>query len=900
MSTALDVTRSNAPFAPAAFDEETLRAIETSFEALAPQGERLTRRFYERLLGEHPALRPLFPKDLTGQQKKLLDALTLVARGARSPAKLTAALRRLGAKHAALGVTPAQYEIVGSVLLATLAELAGPIWDDRLEEAWAKAYTWIATNMQAPPEEGDPMSTAELKTAEPTDHKVNGNVNGRSNGSVVPGEDSSRHLRPAPDALLESEARATRARAEVNAFEQAFATIEFRPDGTIERANDNFLRTVGYAAEEIRGRHHSMFVDPAFVSTPAYQRFWADLAAGQAQNGEFERIAKGGRIVWLQARYAPILDGNGRATRVIKFCSDITAARAAAAEVARITQMIETAPTNVMYCDTNLTIRYMNETSKKTLRGLEQYLPVTVDKMVGTSIDIFHKNPSHQRRMLADPRNLPHSAEIQVGPETLSLLVSAIHDAKGEYIGPMLTWEVITQKKRMADDQARIRNMIDNAPINVMFCDTNLVIQYMNEASKKTLTTLEKYLPIRADKMVGSSIDVFHKNPSHQRRMLADPRNLPHRADIQVGPETLSLLVSAIEDARGNYVGPMLTWEVITERVAAKKREEELLASSAQAREELQSKVDSLLVTVTAAARGDLTVPVQVRGSDAVGQLAAGLEQFFGQMRSSIGEIGDTTKSLTAGSSQLTGIANQLAAGATETSAQAGSVATASETIRRNISNVAAAAEQMSATVRDIAGNASESAKVAGTAVSTAQETNRIVANLGVSSIEIGKVIKVISAIAQQTNLLALNATIEAARAGEAGKGFAVVANEVKELAKETARATEEITQRIEGIQGDTKKSVEAIGGIVTVIERISGYATTIAAAVEEQAATTRDIARNATDATGAAGAIVSNIGGVAAAAKEAEQQATETQKAARMLGDSASVLNQLVGRFKV
>ena len=876
-----------APAMPApptpGFDEATIDAIETSFALLAPQGARLVATFYERLFAEYPQVRAMFPDDMASQQRKLLDALVLVVRGIREPVRLQPALHSLGARHAAIGALPAHYDAVGQVLLATLAELAGPIWDSRLQEAWARAYAWIALNMQQVSKENDNMELNEQ------------NGSARNSIAMVTPPDETPRL-----ALVQAQASLDDAKAELAAVGEVFATIEFNVDGTVIRANDNFLTTLGYGLDEITGRHHRMFVDAAYAASPEYTRFWRDLAAGRPQSGEFERKTKAGASVWIMARYSPICDAKGHVTRVVKFATDITEAKNNANNAAKIEQMIENAPVNVMFCDTNCVIQYLNETSKKTLRGIQQYLPVSVDKMVGQSIDVFHKNPGHQRRLLADPKNLPHTAEIQVGPETLSLLISAIHNAKGEYVGPMLTWEVITAKKKGADDQARVRNMIENAPVNVMFCDTDCVIQYVNETSKKTLRTLQQYLPIQVDKLVGASIDVFHKNPAHQRRLLADPKNLPHTAEIKVGPETLSLLVSAIHNSRGEYVGPMLTWEIITERLAAKKREEDMLTETTQARADLQAKVDSLLATVNAAAGGDLTAQVGVQGSDAVGQLAAGLTQFIGQMRGSVGEIGKAAAMLATAADGLTAVSNQLAAGATETSVQAGGVATASEQIRSSIGNVAAAAEEMSATVRDIASNAGESAKVAGTAVTTAQDTNRIVANLGVSSLEIGKVIKVISAIAQQTNLLALNATIEAARAGEAGKGFAVVANEVKELAKETARATEEITQKIEGIQGDTKKSVEAIGGIVTVIERISGYATTIAAAVEEQAASTRDIAKNANDAASGSTAVVTNIGGVASAAKDAEKQAAETQRAARQLEETAGALNKLVAKFKV
>jgi len=581
--------------------------------------------------------------------------------------------------------------------------------------------------------------------------------------------------------------------------------------------------------------------------------------------------------------------------------SEIPRARAVdeGADAMRIAQMLDNAPVNVMYCDKDLVIRYMNETSRKTLESLEQHLPVRASKMVGQSIDIFHAHPAHQRKLLADPRNLPHRARISVGPEQLSLLVTAMHDADGRYIGPMLTWEVVTAKAALEAEGARLRQMIENAPINVMFCDRDLTIKYMNATSLATLTRLERYLPIRAEKMTGASIDIFHKNPAHQRKLLSDPRNLPHRAQISVGPETLSLFVTAITDGAGEYVGPMLTWEVITEKLAAEKREKELQDREKAQAEDLARKVDALLEVVNAAADGDLTRSVSVVGDDAVGRLGAGLTRFFGTMRASVTGIAANATSLGAASEELSAVSKQLSSNADATSAQANIVSAATEQVNKNIQTVATGTEEMSASIREIAKNASEAARVATSAVKVAETTNAVVGKLGESSGDIGKVIKVITSIAQQTNLLALNATIEAARAGEAGKGFAVVANEVKELAKETAKATEDISQKIETIQTDTRSAVTAIGQIGQIITQINDIQNTIASAVEEQTATTNEIARNVSDAARGSGEISQNIGGVAKAAESTSGGATDTDRAAAELSRMAADLQKLVGQFR-
>jgi len=258
----------------------------------------------------------------------------------------------------------------------------------------------------------------------------------------------------------------------------------------------------------------------------------------------------------------------------------------------------------------------------------------------------------------------------------------------------------------------------------------------------------------------------------------------------------------------------------------------------------------------------------------------------------------ENAASLASSSEELTAVSQQMAGNAEETATQANVVSAASEQVSRNVSSVASASEQMQASIREIAKNANESARVAKNAVSVAQSTNETVKKLGESSQEIGNVIKVITSIAQQTNLLALNATIEAARAGEAGKGFAVVANEVKELAKQTAKATEDIGQKIEAIQGDTKGAVTAIEEISTIINQINDISNSIASAVEEQTATTNEIGRSVTEAAKGVGDIAKNIGGVALAAKNTTQGASDTQKASQELSQMAAQLQKVVAKF--
>src|SRR5208337_413728 len=256
----------------------------------------------------------------------------------------------------------------------------------------------------------------------------------------------------------------------------------------------------------------------------------------------------------------------------------------------------------------------------------------------------------------------------------------------------------------------------------------------------------------------------------------------------------------------------------------------------------------------------------------------------------------ETATALASSSEELSAVSRQMSANAEVTAAQSNVVSAAAEQVTKNLQTVATATEEMSASIKEIAKNASESAKVATSAVKTAETANATVAKLGESSAEIGQVIKVITSIAQQTNLLALNATIEAARAGEAGKGFAVVANEVKE----TAKATEDISRKIEAIQTDTKAAVGAIASISEVINQVNGISNTIATAVEEQNATTNEMARNVSEAAHGSGEITNNIAGVAQAAESTSHGATDTQKAAQQLVQTSAELRRLIEQFKV
>lgn len=391
--------------------------------------------------------------------------------------------------------------------------------------------------------------------------------------------------------------------------------------------------------------------------------------------------------------------------------------------------------------------------------------------------------------------------------------------------------EAVERMRVTVADAFSRSQIIEHMPIGVLVADprNEFRITYANAFSMHLVQLMEAHMPVKADAMVGQSIDIFHKGPARIRALLSDPANLPHKARVRLGTETLDINASALRDPSGQYVGAMLAWQRTTEQA----------------------------------------------------RLADTFEE----------DIGAVVNSVAASATQLQQAARTLTDAAAETGREAMTVSEAGTQANADVQAVAAAAEEMAASVEEITRRVAEAADVARRAVAEAKATDTTVRGLAEAASRIGDVVRLIGEIAGQTNLLALNATIEAARAGEAGKGFAVVASEVKNLAGQTAKATEEIGRQIGEMQGATNQAVDAIRAIGATVDRTSDIATAIAAAVEEQGATTREIARSAAQVAQATETVARKIEGIRAAADATGGSAGAVLQASGALSGDAETL---------
>ena len=614
-------------------------------------------------------------------------------------------------------------------------------------------------------------------------------------------------------------------RAEVAAINRVQAIIEFKLDGEVITANDNFLRVIGYSLEEIRGKHHRMFLDKLDSEGQEYLQFWDKLRRGEFDSGDYRRVDKNGKEIWLHASYNPVFDAKGKPYKVIKFASDITASKQNSAQMesllgalSRSQAVIEFSPEGkVLTANENL-LKVMGYTLDE-IKG--QHHGMFVDAEYRNSGDYLRFwerlargefEAGQFKRIAKGGREVwlqaTYNPVLDVNGK-LSKVVKYAADITTEY----------TKRQQEAETNAAFKGALDNLLSSVMVADADLNIIYMNKAVKALLNTAEadirKDLPnFDAGNLLGVNIDVFHRNPAHQRKMLAGLTKTS-TSQFVLGGRTLQVIAGPMVDSAGKRMGTVVEWADRTAELSVEREVQEI---------------------VSAVNDGDLEKRISLDGkkgfygnlASGINNLADNMAEVVGRVKTAAGEVTRGADEISQGNSNLSQRTEEQASSLEQT---ASSMEEMTSTVKQNADN-AAQANQLSAAARE---QAEKGGAVVGRAI-------KAMADINDASKKIADIIGVIDEIAFQTNLLALNAAVEAARAGEQGRGFAVVASEVRNLAGRSATAAKEIKGLIQDSvrkveEGSTlvSQSGQTLEQIVNAVKKVSDIIAEIAAAGQEQ-----------------------------------------------------------------
>ncbi|MCG8527325.1 MAG: PAS domain-containing methyl-accepting chemotaxis protein [Opitutales bacterium] len=627
---------------------------------------------------------------------------------------------------------------------------------------------------------------------------------------------------------------------QMRAIDNSMAYIEFDAQGIIQTANRNFLKTLKYELDEIVDKHHRIFCDETYRQSKEYEMFWEELRAGKTQTGEFRRFAKDGSAVWIQASYSPIMGDKGEVTGVIKIASDITESKNQNDRVKSQMLAIDNSMAYIEF-DAQGVIKDAN----KNFLGAVKY---ELDEIVGKHHRIFCDEVYRQSREYEQ-----FWEELRAGKTQTNEFQRIAKD--GSIIWIQASYSPVTDDTGTVKGVIKIATDITEVKVESINKQRQLEENYRNQA----------VIEFDQNGICQDANENFCRAMGYS---LNEIKGQHHRMFVE---ESYSNSHEYEQFWRNLRDGKFQTAEF---KRFGKGGREVWIQATYNPMFDVNGNVCKVIKFAT-----DITKRKQAEES----------------LKITLVKIGENSAELDKASQEITAISSQMSNNSQQTADKANAVSSAAEQVSSNVANVATSSEEISSSVKEISMNAQNAAKVGNQAVEVSEQANLKIENLGNSSDEIGKVIKSITSIAQKTNLLALNAAIEAARAGEAGKGFAVVANEVKELARQTAAATEDISGKIEAIQQDTGDVVDSIAKIREIINQINDNQNTIASAVEEQTATVNEVARNASEASKGSNDIAKNISDVSKGADEASAGAKQTSSAAENLAQLAANLNLIV-----
>ena len=576
--------------------------------------------------------------------------------------------------------------------------------------------------------------------------------------------------------------------------------------------------------------------------------------------------------VKIELNVGAIIDNDGNYTGNTLEWSDVTEAVKTQDEIARLKAAVHQAQTAMVMIDRDLKITYVNNETitlfsrhEATLRSVWNNFTASEEWLIGRCIDEFHRDPQHQRNLLANPANLPYKTDIRIKDLIIELNVASIHDAKGSYIGNTLEWRDVTQERANEEQVSRLASAVEGMTTNLMMADKQGVISYLNPSLLSLLklreAELRKAMPgFDANDLIGKSMDIFHKKPSHQQSIIANPDNLPFSSNVKVGNLEFNLTCIAMKDQNGHYIGPALQWVDITEQQDGQRQVESLLQKAIQGElneridttvysgfmRELGEGINNLLDTIVDPLGQCIDVMSMVADGDLNRDMDDNRQGEFGRLanavNTSIVNIRAMVEKITQSSARVATASNEIADGNNDLSQRV-------EAQASNLEETAASMEEMTSTVRQNAENAKGASELANDATKKASKGGEVVglavsamSEINTASKKISDIIGVIDEIAFQTNLLALNAAVEAARAGEQGRGFAVVAGEVRNLAQRSAAAAKEIkglikdsVEKVEEGSRLVDESGETLSEIVDAVERVSQLIAQIASSSAEQ-----------------------------------------------------------------